>query len=86
MKRLWKNNPTSEIKKITNYQKTVLELIAVKTDSVMRISAIFLLKRFDLGPYDGFTDFFVFAKIYDGKVRKSHVCVVNDYAKTQIFL
>ena len=50
----------------------------------------FLLKRFDLGPIrtgeNGLVNFFVFAKIFDRKVRKSRVRVVNDYADTQIFL
>ena len=50
---------------------------------------IFWLKRFDLGHIwtgkNSFT-FFVFAKIFFCKVRKSSVCVVNDYADTRIFL
>ena len=41
-------------------------------------------------PYEhvknGFTNFFVFAKIFDRKVRKSQVRVVNNYADTQICL
>ena len=56
-------------------------------DSVTRFSTIFLLKRFNLGPIwtgeNGFVNFFVLAKIFDSKVRKLHVRVVND---TQIFL
>ena len=48
------------------------------------------LKRFDLDPKwigkNGFTNFFVFAKIFDHKVRKSGVSIVNYYVDTQIFL
>ena len=49
----------------------------------------FLRKRFDLGPIwtgeNGFASFFVFAKIFDRKVQKSRVRVVNDNAD-KVFL
>ena len=50
----------------------------------------FLLKRFDLGPsYEQAKivsqTFFIFAKIFDHKVRKSPFRVVNDYADTTRF-
>ena len=35
---------------------------------------------------NGFTNIFVYAKIFDCKVRKAGVRVVNDYVDTQIFL
>ena len=58
-------------------------------DSVTRFSTILLLKIFELGPIwtgeNGFENLFVLAKIFDRKVRKSRVRVVNDYAETQIF-
>ena len=54
-------------------------------DSFTRFSTIiFLLKRFDLGPM--FRELFVFAKIFDRKVRKSHVRVANDEADKQFSL
>ena len=49
-----------------------------------------LLKRFDLGPIqtgrNGFVTFLAFAKIFNCKVRKWRVHIVNDYADKQIFL
>ena len=47
-------------------------------DSVKRFSTIFCLK--------GFTNFFVYANLFDCKVRKSSVRVVIDYADMQFFL
>ena len=48
-----------------------------------------LLKRFYLGPIltgrNGFANFFVCVKIFDSKVRKLCVRIVNDYADTQFF-
>ena len=48
------------------------------------------LKDLTWAPYEQakncFANFFVFAKIFNRKVRKSLVHVVNDYADTLIFL
>ena len=50
----------------------------------------FLLKILDLGPIwtgkTGFATFLILAKIFDRKVKKLRVLVVNDYTDTQIFL
>ena len=66
-----------------HWQRTILKW------QCHEILTIFLLKRFDLGPIwtgeNGFASFFVFAKIFDRKVQKSRVRVVNDNAD-KVFL
>ena len=81
----------------SSYSKTIQSIVD-KTDGEGNKSALkghcyeifdtFLLTYSTyLGPIwtgkNRFTNFFVFAKIFNGKVRKSHI---NDYADTQFFL
>ena len=51
---------------------------------------IFLLRKFNLGPIltgkKVSKTFFIFAKIFDCKVWKSHVCVVNNTLKHTFFV
>ena len=67
----------------SSYSSTPLEvsLTKLKGTVTLEFRPIFVLKIFDLRPGEnGFANFSVFMKIFDPKVQKLQVWVVNDYA------
>ena len=58
-----------------------VSLTKLKGTVTLEFRPIFVLKIFDLRPGEnGFANFSVFMKIFDPKVQKLQVCVVNDNA------